>query len=153
MFIKRRKLQLKMKLISGTTCVSNWRTPKICCRCSFLPPVFWLCIVVCGGSRKLFESKIYKLHCSKLNDYISIKVSEVRFWCAADILIFGIEKLLCRSFNLRIRKVLWKEALKKVRLYSPARPPPHYNGLHSRSTDIHSSSARLLCLLKDENCN
>ena len=57
--------------------------------------------------------KSRKLHFSKLNDYISIKVSEVRFWCAADILIFGIEKLLCQSFNLRIRKVLWKEALKK----------------------------------------
>ena len=132
MFIKRRKLQLKIKLISGTTCVSNWRTPKICCRCSFLPPVFWLCIVVCGGSRKLFKPKTRKLYCSKLKDYISIKGSEVWFWCAAGLLIFEIENCCDHILIFRSEKSCERKRW-KVWLYSPAWPPPHYNGLHLRS--------------------
>ena len=76
--------------------------------------------------------KSRKLHCSKLNVYISIKVSEVRFWCAAGFLIFELRNCCVNLLKLGAQKSCEKKRC-KVWLYSPVRPPPHYNGLHCRS--------------------
>ena len=119
MFIKRRKLQLKMKLtLAERLAFPTEEPPRSAADVPSFRPYFGYALLYAVVLENSSNLKTRKLYCSKLKDYISIKVSEVWFWCAAGFLILGIEKLLCQYFNLRIQKVLWKEALQSLALFS-----------------------------------
>ena len=79
MFIKRRKLQLKMKLISGTTCVPTEEPQRSAADVPSFRPYFGYALLYAVVLENSSNRKSRKLYCSNLNDHVGIKVLKFGF--------------------------------------------------------------------------